>query len=87
MSNNVTVMFCVSAVDEFDRKFNYNHAVASVDMDICFGPSARFYSYLFEITVRKILERMGSEADAEWECEMREWDFGDESLVSGHHRC
>lgn len=71
-------IFCVSAVDEFGRKFNYNYVVP---LNIWIMEKRQIYIWLFEYMVGEILRPMGTAVYAEWECEIREWDFGTSTEV------
>lgn len=77
---NVVVMFCVSAVDEFGRKFNYNRAIANENLEDLVNPVA-WYQYVGGRMIADILQRMGSVAYAEWECKVRELNFGTSTEV------
>jgi hypothetical protein len=68
------ILFHLTAVDEFDRVYNYTQAL-SYKLFVDTVPFRVVAEYYFKGMVREVLVRMGIDASAEWSCVMEEFDL------------
>lgn len=68
MPISLTDIFTVTAVDEFDRKFQATYAVPA---DVVVLSKVNYIDWIYERLISDILRVMGTAAWAEWEGEIR----------------